>query len=78
MLLFSNPNSKTQRNHITIKASFDKGNTWKEENQIELYEEGTFGYSCLTVIDDEYVGILYEGNRELYFQKVPIRLFAKK
>ncbi|MBS9766656.1 MAG: exo-alpha-sialidase [Flavobacteriaceae bacterium] len=78
MLFFSNPNSKTNRNHITIKASLDKGNSWKKEHQIELYEEDTFGYSCMTIIDDKYIGILYEGNRELYFQKIPIEVFFEK
>ena len=72
VLFFSNPASKTKRNHITIKTSFDNGLTWPEENQIELYENSTYGYSCLTRIDAEYLGILYEGNAELYFQKIPV------
>lgn len=72
VLFFSNPNSKTQRDHITIKASFDNGLTWPETNQIELYEEGTYGYSCLTRIDDDHIGILYEGAGDLYFQKIAI------
>lgn len=72
VLLFSNPNSKTTREHITIKSSFDEGNTWPSENQIELYEADTYGYSCLTLIDEDYLGILYEGNKELYFQKIPL------
>lgn len=75
VLFFSNPNSKTKRNHITIKASFDEGATWNSKNQIELYEENTFGYSCMTLIGQKYIGILYEGNRELYFQKIPIKNF---
>ncbi len=75
LLFFSNPNSKTHRNHMTIKVSLDKGNSWNKEHQIELYEEGTFGYSCMTVIENKYIGILYEGNRELYFQKIPIESF---
>lgn len=77
ILFFSNPNSKTKRNHITVKASFDEGETWKPENQIEIYEENTYGYSCMTIIDNAYIGILYEGNRELYFQKIPIKDFTK-
>lgn len=72
ILFFSNPDSKTRRNHITIKTSFDLGMTWPESNQIELYADDTYGYSCLSIIDDNYLGILYEGKKELYFQKIPL------
>lgn len=72
LLFFSNPNTKTDRNHITIKTSFDDGMTWPIENQLELYEENTYGYSCLTIIDKNHIGILYEGNRELYFEKISL------
>lgn len=77
LLFFSNPNSKTTRNHIGIKTSFDDGLTWPEANQIELYEEGTYGYSCLTRVDKDHIGILYEGVGELYFQKIPIKELLK-
>ncbi|HET8736548.1 MAG TPA: sialidase family protein [Pricia sp.] len=72
ILFFSNPDSKTERNHITVKTSFDEGMTWPVENQVELYENGTYGYSCLTMVDDNHLGILYEGVKELYFQKIPL------
>lgn len=72
ILFFSNPDSKTRRNHITIKTSFDLGMSWPKDNQIELYADDTYGYSCLSIIDDNYLGILYEGKKELYFQKIPL------
>lgn len=72
ILFFSNPDSKTRRNHITIKTSFDLGMSWPEENQIELYADDTYGYSCLSIIDENHLGILYEGKKELYFQKIPL------
>ncbi|MEC3966944.1 sialidase family protein [Flagellimonas halotolerans] len=72
LLFFSNPDSKTRRNHITVKTSFDLGMTWPEEHQIELYADDTYGYSCLSMIDENHLGILYEGTRELYFQKIPL------
>ena len=46
--------------------------TWPVEIQVELYENGTYGYSCLTMVDGHHLGILYEGVKELYFQKIPI------
>ncbi len=72
ILFFSNPDTKINRDHITIKTSFDEGMTWPKENQLELYEEDTYGYSCLTMIDDKHIGILYEGSRDLYFEKIEI------
>ncbi|MFS4417442.1 exo-alpha-sialidase [Maribacter sp. 2307ULW6-5] len=72
ILFFSNPNTKVGRDHITIKTSFDEGNTWPLENQLELFEDNTYGYSCMTMIDNEHIGILYEGAKELYFEKVAL------
>jgi sialidase-1 len=72
ILFFSNPDNRSSRTNITIKASLDDGMTWPEEFQIELYSPACFGYSCLTKVDDNYIGILYEGVRELYFQKIHV------
>ncbi|MBW6480121.1 MAG: glycoside hydrolase [Bacteroidales bacterium] len=72
VLFFSNPNHKHQRVNMTIKASFDAGNTWPEMNQILLNETPGFGYSCLTFVDENTIGILYEGVKDLYFQKIQV------
>lgn len=72
VLFFSNPNSKTERTHMTIKTSFDGGITWPESNQVELYAPAGFGYSCLSMVNENMIGIVYEGVKELYFQKVPV------
>ncbi len=62
LLLFSNPNDRRSRRNITIKASLDGGNTWMEENQLLLDAGYGWGYSCLTLVDPETVGILYESS----------------
>ena len=72
VLFFSNPDSKTARNHMTIKASLDGGLTWPMAYQVELNSETGYGYSCLTMVDQKTIGIVYEGTKELYFQKVPV------
>jgi len=72
VLFFSNPNDKEARINMTIKASLDQGHTWPEEHQVLLNETQGFGYSCMTMVDENTVGILYEGAKELYFQKVPV------
>ncbi len=75
-LLFSNPNSTSGRNHITIKASRDRGLTWPEQFQLLLDEGNSAGYSCLSMIDEQTVGILYEGSQShLTFQRISLQSF---
>lgn len=78
VLFFSNPASKHQRVDMTIKASLDQGNTWPGEYHILLNEAPGFGYSCMTMVDEQHVGILYEGVKNLYFQKIPVTEILKK
>ena len=77
-LLFSNPNSTEGRHHMTIKVSPDDGLTWPKEYQV-LLDEGTgSGYSCLTAIDENTIGILYESSQaNLVFQKVRMEELLK-
>ena len=72
-LFFSNPASTDTRNDITIKASADQGHSWPEAHQV-LLDEGTgWGYSCMTVIDDKHLGILYESSQaNMTFQIIPV------
>ena len=72
VLFFSNPDNKSERTNMTVKASLDDGATWPEEYQMELFAPAGYGYSCLTMVDDSHVGILYEGVKELYFQKIRV------
>ena len=72
VLLFSNPNSKTARECMTIKISFDNGQTWPEGHWVLLDELRSRGYSCLTTIDEHTIGILYEGSQsQMTFQQIP-------
>ncbi|MFB9864388.1 exo-alpha-sialidase [Rufibacter immobilis] len=77
VLFFSNPNTLYSRTNITLKASLDLGETWQSANQILLDERAGFGYSALTKVDDETIGILYEGVKDLYFVRVPVRDIIK-
>lgn len=70
VLFFSNPANKYERKNITIKASLDEGLTWSEAYQLEIYRPESFGYSCLTMVDKNTIGILYEDKKDLYFQKI--------
>ena len=72
-LLFSNPNHPSSRQGITIKASPDGGMTWPKRHQLLLDGGVGRGYSCMTMIDEKTVGILYESSQaDLVFQRVPL------
>lgn len=77
VLFFSNPNTTSGRYDITIKASLDLGQTWLPANQLLIDERNCYGYSSLTQIDAETIGILYEGTKDLYFVKVPVTAIIK-
>lgn len=72
VLFFSNVNSQTARKDMTIKASLDLGETWLPANELLLDERMCYGYSALAKIDDQTIGILYEGERDLYFMRVRV------
>lgn len=73
LLIFSNPNSKFHRKDKTIKISFDLGKTWPEKYWF-LYDEGhSAGYSSQTIINNKYIGIVYECSQaQLAFQRFKI------
>ena len=72
LLLFSNPDTTDGRHDITIKASLDGGVTWPYK--LLLDEGDGWGYSCLTMIDPETVGILYESSvAHMTFQTVELK-----
>lgn len=78
ILLFSNPDTVKGRNHITIKASLDGGLTWLAEHQLLLDEEEGWGYSCMSMIDRETVGILYESSvAHMTFQAIKLQDIIK-
>lgn len=74
ILIFSNPNTTNARKNITIKISLDGGNTWTPEHQLLLDEGENWGYSCLTMIDKETIGILYESSvAHMTFQTIKLK-----
>ena len=77
VLFFSNPHTTSGRYNMTIQASLDLGETWQPANQLLIDERDCFGYSSLTKIDDNTIGILYEGIRDLYFMRIPVKDIIK-
>lgn len=74
ILLFSNPAHEPKRRiDMTVRASLDYGRTWSPENSLVIDDQDCWGYSCLTMIDKETIGILYESSRaHIYFQAIPL------
>lgn len=77
ILAFSNPNHSYERKNITIKLSLDEGTTWDSKNQILIDDRICYGYSCMTMIDKNTIGLIYEGSRDLYFVRVPLKDILK-
>lgn len=76
LLLFSNPRDQHQRRNITVQVSLDDGLTWPAQHHILLDDARGYGYSSLTVIDSQTLGILYESSvADMIFQKIPLSDF---
>jgi sialidase-1 len=73
VLLFANPHTQMGRTHHTIQVSFDDGRTWPKSHHLLLDEGRGAGYPSLTRIDDQHVGIVYEGSQShLVFEKLSL------
>ena len=75
LLAFSNPNSKTNRERMTIQLSFDKAKSWS--NNILLHD-GPSAYSNLVQLNSEEIGCLFEGGKKsayegIAFEKINIK-----
>ena len=70
-LLFSNPDDTHQRNNLRITWSDDEGNTW---NNGPVVNSGvSFGYSCLTSVNESTIGILWEGtDAQMMYKAIPL------
>jgi sialidase-1 len=73
VLLFANPAS-AKRERLTLRASFDEGQTWPVSR---LLDSRLSAYSCLATLPDGTIGILYEAGAKsayenLVFARVPL------
>ncbi|MBX3252827.1 MAG: exo-alpha-sialidase [Chitinophagaceae bacterium] len=77
VLFFSNPNTVLERYNMTIKASLDLGENWLPANETLVDENECYGYSTLVKIDDNTIGMLYEGRGDMYFVRIPVTEIIK-
>ena len=78
ILLFANPNDYKTRDKLTLKVSFDDGMTWPEEYWILFDQYRSAGYSSITSIDENGIGILYESSQaDMAFIKISLTEILK-
>jgi sialidase-1 len=76
ILAHSNNANETERNHLTIKISYDEGRNWELTIPIDYNGDRSklpwTAYSDLVKLDDNALGILYERDnyREIVFKNV--------
>ena len=70
-ILFSNP-AGTKRERLTIRASYDDGQTWPVSRVLDARPSA---YSCLAALPDGSVGILYESGEKNPYQSVVFARF---
>ena len=71
-LLFSNPAS-IRRNMMTVRMSYDEGKTWPV---MKLLDPRFGAYSCLTVLPDMEIGLLYECGAKDAYQTITFARFG--
>lgn len=73
VLLFANPYSQQSRSNHSIRISFDDGMTWPDEFRLLLDVDSGAGYPSLSRVDDQHIGIVYEGSQShVVFEKISI------
>jgi len=77
VLFLSNVNHSYARVNTTIRASLDWGETWPEAYSLLIDERSGFGYSSIARINEDTIGLLYEGIRDLYFVRIPVKDILK-
>lgn len=70
-VLFANPAS-TERVKMTVKLSYDDGDTWPVE---KVVHEGPSAYSCLTRLPNGDLGLFYERGEKGTYEKLTFARF---
>lgn len=79
LLFFFNPDSKTTRNNFTLKCSPNDGLTWPDALWTLIDQNNGNGYSCITSVDNDTIGVLYEGSgADLIFMTIEIEEIIKR
>jgi sialidase-1 len=72
LILFSNPASETERANMTVRLSYDEGETWPIAKTLQ---PGPSAYSCLAVLANGDVACLYEAGRDDFRESIVLATF---
>jgi sialidase-1 len=72
-ILFSNPADKQHRMNMTVRVSYDEGNSWPVARQIFA---GPSAYSCMARLVNGDIGLLYERGDRHRYQKMTFARFT--
>lgn len=73
LLFFSNAASSTSRVNMTLRKSSDDGASWSSGY---IVWDGSSAYSDIVMIDDSYIGILYEKGSSKNYEKISFEKIA--
>ncbi len=72
ILFMSHASNASQRINTTLRWSMDYGKSWPYSLNINT---GNSGYSCLTPVDDNHIGVIFEnGIGPLWFVLIQLYL----
>lgn len=71
-ILFSNLASKTSRDHLRVRLSYDECKSWQVS---KLINEGPSGYSDLAIYTDQSILCLYERGIKRYYERITLARF---
>ncbi len=72
VVLFSNPASETARENMTVRGSFDEGQSWPLSG---VLDPGPSAYSDLATLPDGRIACLYEGGDGGPYERITLALF---
>ena len=72
VILFSNPDHPDKRVNMTVKASFDGGNTWSKK---KVLYSGPGAYSDLAALPNNDIACLYEAGEEHPYETITFARF---
>jgi len=67
LLVLSNNDTEKGRRNMTLKLSDDNGKTWEHK---KLIHEGPSAYSCLTILPNGNIGLLYESGEKSPYEGI--------
>ncbi|CAM04403.1 neuraminidase [Saccharopolyspora erythraea NRRL 2338] len=76
-ILFSAPAHPAGREAMSIRSSYDEGGSWESWQDGKIVHWGPSGYSDLTAIDEDTIGLLYERGKGNPYEEIVLARFGE-